>query len=250
MNCQKVKRIFDSCKSEQNEASKSIDMNEATLILVDDHALYRDGVRKALEETPMPLSIIAECASGKELYDFLLSNATPDLILLDIMLPDTSGIEIARKLKTEYPNVKIIMLSSEVSADIVTELIEINVEGYLSKLAQKQDIIKAIMTVLAGNHYYGQSVAKIMCDVYLAKKHHPDNRKNIFSKKREEILTTREEEIVRYLCDGYLAKEVADKLNLSVRTVETHKSNILKKLGFNNMVELVRYAMKVGIVEL
>ena len=142
------------------------------------------------------------------------------------------------------------MLSSEVSPDFVEELLAIDVEGYLSKLARKEDLEKAIRSVINGDHFYGESVAKIIRDVSLAKKAEFQSHRRFRGSREKEILTAREEEIVSLLCEGLQAKEVADKLGVSPRTVETHKANILKKLGFNNMIELVRYAFKMGIVEL
>lgn len=220
-----------------------------SVVLVDDHALYRVGVRSVIEALSPTVEIIAECPSGAEFYALLEINIIPDLVLLDIFLPDTTGIEIAHFLKRKYPEMKVIMLSSEVSEESVSQLLEIGVEGYLSKLAQMSDLEKAIRTVLGGNHYYGQSIAKIMYDVYVAKKHDAKPKKNIFIRKDEQILTNREIEIVRLLCDGYQAKEVAEKLNTSVRTIETHKTNVLRKLGFNNIAEVIKYAVKNGIVD-
>ncbi len=225
-------------------------MQECTIILVDDHALYREGVRKVLEESKLSLPVIAECANARELFDALENGNAPDLILLDIILPDMSGIEIASHLKTNYPRIKIIMLSSEVSPDFVEELLAIDVEGYLSKLARKEDLEKAIRSVINGDHFYGESVAKIIRDIYVVKKNEVQPHRRFRGSREKEILTAREEEIVSLLCEGLQAKEVADKLEVSPRTVETHKANILKKLGFNNMIELVRYAFKMGIVEL
>ncbi len=218
------------------------------IILVDDHALYRIGLRTTIAAMDAQLTIIGECASGSEFAMLLQKNTIPDLVLLDIHMPDESGIAIARLLKNEYPQIKIIMLSSEVSAETVSELLEIEVEGYLSKMAQMSDIEKAIRTVISGNHYYGQSVAKIMYDVYLAKTGITPKKK-IFATKKEQLLTPREIEIIQHLCEGYSAKEVGDKLNVSFRTIETHRNNILRKLGFNNIAELIKYAVKQGIVE-
>lgn len=218
------------------------------IALVDDHALYRVGLRTTIAGMDAALTIIGECASGGEFAALLKQNTIPDLVILDIRLPDESGIEIARRLKNDYPQIIIIMLSSEVTEEIVSELLEIDVEGYLSKLAQMTDIEKAIRTVISGNHYYGQSVAKIMYDVYLAKAGITP-RKKIFSNRNEQALTPREIEIIQYLCDGFSAKEVGDKLNLSFRTIETHRNNVMRKLGFNNIAELIKYAVKQGIVE-
>jgi DNA-binding NarL/FixJ family response regulator len=218
------------------------------IILVDDHALYRIGLRTTIATMDGQPIIIGECASGSELRMLLQQNIISNLVILDIRMPDESGIDIARRMKSEYPQIKIIMLSSEVTAETVNELLEIDVEGYLSKMAQMSDIEKAIRTVISGTHYYGQSVAKIMYDVYLAKKDITP-RKKLFSTKKEQALTPREIEIIQHLCEGYSAKEVGDKLNLSFRTIETHRNNILRKLGFNNIAELIKYAVKHGIVE-
>ncbi len=218
------------------------------IVLVDDHALYRVGLRTTIAAMDTRLSIIGECGSGREFFLLMQQNTIPDLVILDIRMPDESGISIARRLKSEHPQIKIIMLSSEVSEDIVSELLEIDVEGYLSKMAQMTDIEKAIRTVISGNHYYGQSVAKIMYDVYLAKTGIAPKKK-LFSTKKEQALTLREIEIVQYLCEGFSAKEVGDKLNLSYRTIETHRNNIMGKLGFKNTAELIKYAVKQGVVD-
>ncbi len=217
------------------------------IVLVDDHALYRIGLRSTIAAMDAQLNIIGECGSSSEFTLLLQQKSLPDLVILDICLPDESGIAIARRLKIEYPQIKIIMLSSEVSAETVSELLEIDVEGYLSKMAQMGDIEKAIRTVISGTHYYGQSVAKIMYDVYLAKTGITP-KKRLFASKEETVFTPREIEIIQHLCDGHSAKEVGDKLSVSHRTIETHRNNILRKLGFNNTAELIKYAVKQGIV--
>ncbi len=218
------------------------------IILVDDHALYRIGLRSTIAAMSTQLSIIGECGSSSEFALMLHQNSLPDLVILDICLPHESGIAIARRLKNDYPQIKIIMLSSEVSEETVNELLEIDVEGYLSKLAQMTDIEKAIRTVISGNHYYGQSVTKIMYDVYLSKTGITPKKRR-FASSEETAFTPREIEIIQHLCDGNSAKEVGDKLNVSHRTIETHRNNILRKLGFSNTAELIKYAVKQGIVE-
>lgn len=223
--------------------------NTISVVIVDDHALYRMGISSTIETLADSIEVIAECSSGAEFYALLEIGIIPSVVLLDIFLPDTTGIEIARYLKRKFPEIKIIVLSSEVTEDTVSELLEINVEGYLSKLALMSDLEKAIQTVLSDDHYYGQSVAKIMYGVFVAKNNQPPKKKGLFSRKEDPALTNREIEIVRLLCDGFQAKEIADKLNTSVRTIETHKANILKKMGFNNIAEVIKYAVKNKIVE-
>ena len=154
-----------------------------------------------------------------KLFD-ALENGIPDSILY--ILPDMLA-EVAKYLKTNYPRIKIIMLSSEVSPDFVEELLAIDVEGYLSKLARKEDLEKAIRSVINGDHFYGESVAKIIRDVSLAKKAEFQSHRRFRGSREKEILTAREEEIVSLLCEGLQAKEVADKLGVSPRTVKLTK---------------------------
>lgn len=229
------------------------------IILVDDHALFRDGLNSSLQKMEnLPVDIIGEAGSGAEFFMLLSPDNLPDLVLLDIVLPDMSGVEIARRLKKEYPDVKIIMLSAEVSEELITELLDVGVEGYLSKMARKEDIQTALRTVIGGCQYFGRSVAKMMYDIYLAQqqgKKAPIRKsaakeKDSLSKEEATFLTDREKEIIRLLCNGLQIKEVAEELNISPRTVETHKSKILLKLGFSRITDLVKFAIKEGLAEL
>ncbi len=229
--------------------------NKLSAIIVDDHTLYREGIRSVIQKmTNSPIKIVDEAGSGAEFFLHLSEEALPDLVLLDIILPDMSGVEIARRLKTEYPQIKIIMLSSEVSEELISEVIEIGVEGYLSKLANKEDLEAAITTVIGGSQFIGRNVAKMMYDIYLNRQHQHSQsatKKTWFGKSSKEghdaVFTEREKEIIRLLCDGLQIKEVADKLNISPRTVETHKSKILAKLGFSRLTDLIKYAIKEGL---
>lgn len=226
-----------------------------SIFLVDDHAIYRAGIRAHLQEagcfTP---KIIGEAGSGAEFSAALKSGLIPELIILDIVLPDTTGVEIARHLKNNYPEIKIIMLSSEVSPELIHELLDIGVEGYLGKLAQIEDIKTAVCSVMGGVPYYGRSVIKIMYDVSITHQHKAVQQNNnhfrLFSKQHnsDSIFTTRENEVIALLCDGLQMKEVADKLNISPRTVESHKTNILKKMGFTRITELIKYAISEGLI--
>lgn len=217
------------------------------ILIVDDHELYRIGLRAVITKIKEPIEIIGECSTCNELEIFLQEHEAPDLIILDIRLPDGDGVDIARKLKTEYPKIKIIMLSSEVSEEIVQNLLEIEVEGYMSKMAQPNDIDMAIRTVMDGRNFYGKSISRIILDICLARSNREINKPT--KRPNPSELTEREKEVIQYLCDGCSAKETAEKMHLSHRTVETHRSNILHKLGFSNAAELIRYAVKVGLVD-
>ncbi|NLO72391.1 MAG: response regulator transcription factor [Porphyromonadaceae bacterium] len=230
--------------------------NTVSIFLVDDHAMYRAGIRASLSKagcfTP---DIIGEAGSGTEFFAALASGIIPEMVILDIILPDTTGVEIARYLKTKHPDTKIIILSAEVTPELIHELLDIGVDGYMSKLAQIEDIQNAVCSVMGGVPYYGRSVMKIMYDIYITNQHktalkQEKNQFKFFKKptRTYPTLTERENEIAILLCEGMQLKEIGEKLNISPRTVESHKNNMFTKLGFSRMIDLIKYAVKEGLV--
>ena len=210
-------------------------------ILVDDHALFRLGVKSAITSEHKDICIIGEADCGSTLFR-LLKTITPDIILLDIVLPDTTGVEIARKLRKEKPEIKILAISAENTTEIVQSMISIGIEGFISKRqGGADDIAKAIRTIMDGYEYFGSDISSIIYKVYVSKK-------NTIIVAPE--FTEREKEIIDLCRDGLLSKEIADRLNISSRTVDNHKSNIFKKLGINNTIEMVQYATKNGLIRM
>jgi DNA-binding NarL/FixJ family response regulator len=182
------------------------------------------------------IEVVAEAASGRELFA-ALETTSPDLLLLDIMLPDMSGIEIARKIKANYPEIKILLLSAEEPKKVIEQVLETGVEGYISKSAEMREIEDAIVSVMNGMEYFGRDISKVICEIYSSKKKH---------EQKESKFTVREMEIIHLCNEGLLVKEIAERLNISPNTVKTHKTNIFQKLGINNSVELAKYMMKTG----
>jgi len=185
--------------------------------------------------------VVGEAGSGKALF-VLLETTKADIILLDIGLPDISGVEIARRLRKEYPEIKILIFSVENSFKVVQSLINIGIDGFISKLqSSDDDLIVAIHSIMNGLEYFGKDIATIIYNIYVSKK------------KITEVtseFTEREREII-YLCrDGLSGRQISEKLNISLRTVNTHKNNIFTKLNINSTMELVQYAMKNGIISL
>ena len=210
-------------------------------ILVDDHALFRLGVKSSITNEHKGICIVGEADSGKALFN-LLKTVTPDIILLDIMLPDTTGVEIARKLRKEKPAIKILAISAENTSEIVHSMIDIGIEGFISKRqGSTGDIAVAIHTIMDGFEYFGSDISSIIYDVYVS-------RKDTINKPLE--FTEREKEIISLCRDGLLCKEIANRLHISPRTVDNHKGNIFKKLGINNTIEMVQYATKYGIIRM
>lgn len=207
------------------------------IIIVDDHDLFRMGTTMVLGSMP-DYNVVAQAACGEDFFEKLnaLENK-PKLALLDIMLPDMSGIDIARKLRTEHPDILILILSAEASESTILSLTDIGVEGFVSKNAPTDELLVAINTIIEGGTYFAKDIAKLIRDVCNSTELHVE-------------LSEREEDIIRLCCEGLRAKDISEQLNISIRTVETHKTNIFTKLGINNNVALVRYAIRRGILQL
>ena len=172
----------------------------------------------------------------------LLETVTPDIILLDIILPDTTGIEIARKLRKEKPAIKILAISAENTTDVVQAMINIGIEGFISKRqGSPGDIVEAIRAIMDGYEYFGSDISSIIFKIYVSKKKTADVTPEF---------TGREKEIILLCRSGLLSKEIASRLDISPRTVDNHKANIFKKLGINNTLEMVQYATKNGIIRM
>lgn len=211
------------------------------IILVDDHSLFRLGIKSALDNKYSDICIAGEAADGETLFD-LLQTTTADMVLLDIFLPDMSGVEIARRLRQEYPQIKILVISIENTTDMIQVLLEIGIDGFISKQqGTGEELADAIRTIMGGMEYFGKDIASMIYNIYVSKR------------KSTGIMiefTEREREIINLCRDGLQSKEIADRLCISPRTVDTHKNNIFKKLGINSTLEMVRYALQHGIISM
>jgi DNA-binding NarL/FixJ family response regulator len=219
-------------------------MNEIKVVLVDDHDIVRDGLKVLLMNLP-DIKVIGEVSTGQELLYFLLTKK-PDILLMDITLPKMSGIVITEKITNEYPEIKVIMLTASVNEKSISDSFKAGAMGYLPKNIKPEELINAIREVHNGIEYISKSISKEILGKYLKKS------KTIISKqlKNDHELTKRELEIIELFSEGFSYKEVASKLNISYNTVESHKKNIFEKLKINSIVELVKYAIKNGIISI
>ena len=198
------------------------------IMLVDDHPLVRDGLRARLEAVPH-FRVVAEADSGAEALA-LAGSTRIDLVLMDITMRDGSGIEATARLYANFPDIAVLILSMHDKLEYVTQAMQAGARGYVLKDAPGKDIVLAIDTVVAGGIYYSAAVAR-----QLARPAAQDNQ-----------LTSREQEVLRHIANGESNKQIARALDLSVRTVETHRLNIKRKLGIEGQAELIKFAVQHG----
>jgi len=212
------------------------------VIIVEDDELQRSSFVMAIEFRHPDLCVVGEAATGAALFS-LLDKVTPDIILLDINLPDMSGLDIARRLKRNRPEIKILVISMENDAATLQALVDAGIEGFLNKRENVlNNFAEAVRSIMDGLEYFGTDIARIIFRVYTAKRQKTDATEENFG------LTPQEIRIIELCRDKLKAKQIADKLCISARTVDTHKTNIFRKLELNGTSEMVQYAIKKGII--
>jgi len=206
------------------------------VIVADDHEIFRDGFRVMLRKQPA-FEIVAEAADGVELIERVREHQ-PDVVITDINMPRMDGIEATKRLVNEFPLINIIALSMYDQDNLIVEMVEAGARGYLLKNAHKEEIITAIKTVFAGEEYYCSSTSEKLA-ISIGKSRHRPARRQV-----EPLLTEREKEVMRYICSQLSNKEIAAKMNLSIRTIEGYRENILLKIRAKNIAGMVVYAVK------
>lgn len=205
------------------------------LMLVDDHPLMLIGISSMLEGKG--IEIVGTAGNGIEALQ-KAAELKPDVMMLDIVMPGMDGIELARRMRAEMPDVALLVLSSDSSMASLETLLNIGIDGFLSKTSDASVMIDAIKSVAAGYEFYGTDIARLIERISLAKK------------ASESIFTPRELDVIRLSCMGLQYKEIAERLGIKYLTVVTIKNNIFRKLGINNTVELVLYAIKKELISL
>lgn len=213
------------------------------IILADDHQIFRDGIKSLLSDEEN-LEVTAEASNGDELMSLLKVNK-PDLLILDITMPKTSGIELTKIIAAEYPDVNILILSMHKNEDFVISAMINGAKGYLPKDTSRKELLDAINTIAGGEEYLGKLISSNILRSYIKKSRFGFDRMD-----KDEPLTQREKEIIEKLGAGLSNKEIADKLFISVRTVDCHKNNIMKKLKIKSSAELIIYGIKNKIIEI
>lgn len=217
-------------------------MNKKTsIVLADDHQVVRHGLRVLLESEPT-FSIVGEASDGLEAVD-MLERLRPDVIVLDLMMPGMNGLEVTRQAAQRSPNTNVVILSMYSNEAYVLEALRAGAKAYVLKSATSDELIRAIRQVVSGRRYLSPPLSERAIEAY--------------SRKAEgtvmdpyETLTTREREVLQLAAEGFTNAEIAAKLSISPRTAETHRTNLMRKLGLHSQSDLIRFAIRRGILPL
>lgn len=209
------------------------------ILLADDHALVRRGLRLILDAEP-DLTVVAEAADGAEAIDALAAGGV-DLAILDIAMPRMTGLQAVREISRRFPTVRTLILSMYDNEQYLFEALKAGASGYVLKSVADRDLLNAVRAAMRGEPFLYPAAVTALIREYLARERDGHGRGG--------ILTPREEEIIKLIAEGYSAKQIAETLTISVKTVDRHRANILGKLGMRDRLELTKYAIRVGLVE-
>ena len=211
------------------------------IILADDHGIMREGLRALLEKQP-GIEVIAEAENGRTTVE-LSRELKPDVVIIDIAMPDLNGIEATRQIVAESPGVKVIALSMHSDRKFVREMLSAGASGYMLKDSAFEELDKAISTVNDNKTYLSPGIADTVVKDYLGKIVTDNSAASI-------ALTKREREVLQLFAEGKTTKQIASLLFVSIKTIETHRKQIMDKLGLNSIAELTKYAIREGLTSL
>jgi two-component system, NarL family, response regulator NreC len=210
------------------------------LVLADDHNMMRSGLRLLLEREP-GFSVVGEASDGREAIE-ITDAQTPDVVVMDVAMPNLNGIEAARRVTTSHPNTSVIILSMHSDESYVLRALNAGARGYLLKDSAESDLIAAVYAVSEGKAFFSPAISKLLVEDYVRQLRQRGVEDSY------ELLTPRERELLQLLAEGKTTKEIASALNLSPHTVETHRANVLRKLNLNSLPELILYAVRKGVI--
>ena len=209
---------------------------KTTILLVDDHAVVRAGVRRLLEQEPL-FEVIGEAESGEKAYQ-IFGELKPDVMVMDLSMPGMGGLEAIRRILMRYEKAKILVLSMHEDLSFANQALKLGAKGYLTKNALADDLVKSIETVTQGDVFLSDEIAKKMAMQSISGNQDPVHE-----------LSAREFEIFRLLAEGFDIDAIASTLNISSKTVSNYQTMIKQKLNINTPIELIRYAIKVGVIK-
>ncbi|MFC2068286.1 response regulator [Chloroflexota bacterium] len=215
-------------------------MEKIRILVVDDHTIVRDGIC-ALLAIAGDIEVVGEAANGSEALK-KVKDLSPDVVLMDIAMPIMGGLEATRKINKEFPRVKVLVLTQYDDKEYVFPVIESGASGFISKAAASSELTLGIQSVYKGDSYLSPSVTRLLVENYQHTAGERANQDPYYQ------LTERERDILKLLAEGYSMQNIADMLVITPKTVERHKTNLMAKLGIHNRIDLVKYALRKGII--
>ena len=212
-------------------------MRELRILLVEDHTLVRAGLRALLQRAE-GLEVVGEAGDGHEALEMIGAHR-PDIVLMDIGVPGLNGLEITARVARHYPHVRVVILSMHAGEEYIRQAVRSGAAGYLLKDAGVAELEIAIRAVARGDRYLSPAVSRQLVDDYLDRLNDEDTR---------ERLTPRQREVLQLIAERHTTHQIALKLNIAVKTVETHRTQLMERLGIHDVAGLVRYAIRTGIV--
>lgn len=208
-----------------------------TMVIADDHRLVLEGLVRLLADWPA-IAAIHSASNGFEAYALSMKPEV-DVLISDIEMPEMSGIELLRKVKQDRPELKVLMLSMHNNSGLIREVIQLQADGYMLKSADREELQSAITAILSGNRYFDQKVVlELARQPETAGEQHPSLKE----------LTKREKEILKLIAQGYSNKSIADKLFISIKTVDSHRTHLMQKLDIHNTAGLTRFTIQAGLI--
>ncbi|MDB6122058.1 MAG: Two component transcriptional regulator, LuxR family [Pedosphaera sp.] len=216
--------------------------NKIKILLADDHPVVRKGIGSCLSSLDH-VEIVGEAIDGREAIN-KVAELSPHLVLMDIDMPNMSGLDATKVIRKDFPTVKVLILSVHTNKEYVLQIIRSGAQGYVLKDASPADLVRAIESVHSGGAFFSPDISQIMLDQYLAES--SNGEENSSSKN----LTTREREVLAMIAEGQSNKEMASNLGVGVRTIETHRERVMNKLDIHSVAGLTKYAIANGIAKL
>ena len=222
------------------QSVKTLDMAKIRVLVTDDHAIVRDGICALLALTG-DIEAVGEATNGREALE-MVSRLSPDIVLMDIVMPLMDGLEATRRIHKEFPETKVIVLTQYEDKEYVIPVIEAGASGFISKGVAASELTSAIRSVYRGDSFLSPSIARLLVEDYR------EIARAGKSRDASEQLTDREREILKLLAEGHSTREIAQMLVISPKTVERHKTNLMAKLDIHNRLDLFKYALRKGII--
>ncbi len=213
-------------------------MLKAKVLLVDDHVVVRQGL-KALFASEPDVEVIGEAGNGREALG-CIPKLQPNVILMDISMPGLNGIEATRQIRHNHPDIKVVVLSMHANEEYVFQVLQAGASGYVLKQSDSMEVLTAIRAALSGGSFLSPPISRAVIDDYVRRAEARGQGGDL------ELLTSRQREVLQLLAEGLSNQEIAKQLSISIKTVETHRSNMMNKLGVSNKTELIKYALRKG----